>query len=130
MDARHDPNYPFVLTVMTDDELTRFRECLYIPGKVIMQIPLPDQEDTVTGEHLHRALNFFQSVRDSGQKLLVHCHRGRRRSVIFAIAMLAALPVGFPQAIQLVLRARPVADPRPGNLRTVAQYMLGRSLYN
>ncbi len=130
MDARHDKDYPFVLTIMTDAELSRFQEPLYIPGKVVMQIPLADQEDTITVEHIHRAMNFFQSVRDSGQRLLIHCYRGRRRSATFAVAALAALPVDFPRAIQLVLKARPVADPRPGNLRMVAEYMLARGFQN
>ncbi len=130
MDARHDEDYPFVLTIMTDAELSRFQEPLYIPGKVVMQIPLADQEDTITVEHIHRAMNFFQSVRESGQRLLIHCYRGRRRSATFAVAALAALPVDFPRAIQLVLKARPVADPRPGNLRMVAEYMLARGLQN
>lgn len=130
MDARRDPDYPFVLTIMTDAELARFEEHVFIPGKVVMQLPLLDQEDTITGADLHRAMNFFDSIRGTGKKLLIHCYRGRRRSATFAVAALAALGIGFPQAVQLVMKARPVADPRPGNLMNVAKYMVARSLSN
>jgi hypothetical protein len=50
-------------------------------------------------------------VIDQGQGVLVHCRRGRHRSVAMACSILIALGHTSEQAMKWVMERRPVADP-------------------
>lgn len=51
------------------------------------------------------------AVIEQGQAVLVHCHRGRHRSVALAAAILIAHGHRAPEAMRLLRQQRAVADP-------------------
>ena len=52
-----------------------------------------------------------------GQRVLVHCQRGRHRSVAMAAAILIAQGYTARDAMKLIAEKRPVADPRAWHIR-------------
>ena len=52
-----------------------------------------------------------------GQRVLVHCQRGRHRSVAMAAAILIAQGYTARDAMRLISEKRPVADPQAWHIR-------------
>ena len=57
------------------------------------------------------------AVIGKGQRVLVHCQRGRHRSVAMAAAILIAQGYTARDAMRLIAEKRPVADPQAWHIR-------------
>jgi protein-tyrosine phosphatase len=61
---------------------------------------------------LRRGVKAAMPVLDSGGRVLVYCRGGIHRSVAMACCILIARGMSSDEAMDLVIRQRPIADPR------------------
>jgi predicted protein tyrosine phosphatase len=81
-----------------------------------------------TGEHVLKIIDFARSL-NAGDRLLVHCKKGRSRSTASLLIVLAARGVREPEAVEALLANAPKATPN-GWLLKLGDALLGTDLFH
>ena len=88
-----------------------------------MKIDLLDSIDANLLEILPGALDFIESVKESGGKVLVHCFAGKSRSSSVCLAYLMKTQhISLLDALRFVREKRPVVMPNTGFLNQLKQF--------
>ena len=61
-----------------------------------------------TFEQLKEIFDFIEPILDGGKRVLIHCQNGCGRSPLVAVAVLAKIGMGIPDAVSLVEDKHPI----------------------
>ena len=97
--------------------------CFEQEGILYKQIPVEDLPDVDMTQHLEEALQFIEEARLQGEKILVHCHAGRSRSVTVILAYLMKFhSYSLYGALEFVQQCKQDVDPNLGFMRQLLAY--------
>lgn len=92
-------------------------------GAAYLRLPTPDYHSPSVAD-LARGVEFIRERVARGEKVLIHCKAGRKRSVVLAICYLAASRgASAAQAAEAIRRARPHVDRALDRLANVQQFV-------
>lgn len=92
-------------------------------GAAYLRLPTPDYH-CPSASDLARGVEFVRERVARGDKVLIHCKAGRKRSVVLAICYLAAsCGVSAAQAAETICRARPHVDRALDRLPSVQRFV-------
>ena len=88
----------------------------------LFDMPLIDGS-TLLRADVQKAAAFIHQQVEAGNKVLVHCHAGVSRSVTMVLAYLIEYGgMSLPEALNLVVRKRPVAFPHPALVQSLIMH--------
>ncbi|XP_046558461.1 dual specificity protein phosphatase 1-B-like [Haliotis rubra] len=88
-----------------------------------MKIPVQDNSSADLLSWFHKAIDFIDSVRTSGGKVLVHCHAGISRSATICLAYLMSTNnLALEHAYEHVRQRRSVIDPNLNFMRQLKDF--------
>ncbi|CAM9977020.1 unnamed protein product [Choristocarpus tenellus] len=116
--------------------MCRFHDIIWDLGWTMHEekVEVMDHASTDLCHHFKACVRFITDANAKGGKTLVHCFQGKSRSVSVACAYLMITSegmVGFQEALEIVRRARPVAEPNLGfaaQLRTLEKTLQAQSV--
>lgn len=89
-------------------------------------IPLPDTCEARLWMYMDTAIDWISAALSEGGTVLVHCTRGKSRSVAFVVAFLMrTYRMTLCQALAYVQERRPIAKPNEGFMQHLRLYEKG-----
>lgn len=92
-----------------------------MPIKTIWIPSLDNKSFPIKPQALFSAITKCNEVIDKGGKVFVFCRAGRHRSLVMSAAILISRGYNQNQAIDLIIKARPVADPEAKHIYQAVQ---------
>ena len=89
----------------------------------IKYLHLPTVDNTPpTVEALLQGAQFIEAEINHGGKAYIHCRQGLGRGPTMTLAYLIKIGTTLPDALALVKRVRPFANPRPGQIERLKEF--------
>jgi predicted protein tyrosine phosphatase len=95
----------------TTDDATSWGRC----GVAFLSLPTEDHA-AIAPAMLRAGLDFAETARLAGRRLLIHCQHGIGRSVMLALCVLVARGGDALDALSLIKARRPRASPSPAQM--------------
>ena len=82
-------------------------------------------------DHFDECIDFINNAKKNNTKVLVHCRKGVSRSVTVVISYLMVThKISFEEALNIVRKKRPLADPNPGFRKQLIDYGIKKGIYD
>lgn len=122
-DCRSMQSIDAVLSVLKPESRERFDREACLHGKPHLFLELYDRKRSPIERLFEQAFQFIEQHRLAGHSVLVHCAAGRSRSVSLVLYYLLRKRIchSVEEALALVRKARPEADPNPGFLEKLRE---------
>lgn len=109
------------LRAETTDDAASWRRC----GVTFLSLPTEDHA-AIAPPMLRAGLDFAETARLAGRRLLIHCQHGIGRSVMLALCVLVARGGDALDALAMVKARRPKASPSPAQMEAWRDWLAGQ----
>jgi len=116
-DACHaPPDVTHIVSAVIGGQVLRDKvACLYLP--------LMDDEEEDLLPHLTQVITFIEKARASGGTVLIHCMKGRSRSVsLLSSYLMQTQHLSCDEALQFIKEKRPMVQPNPSFVKQLHDF--------